>query len=286
MVNLLTDGAEAYSLQTFKCVNCDRDFDANVITWVDVSRAPQAKHALLKREFNMIGCVHCGRRFFSETPFFYEDFEEGLLIAVFPLIPDGRGDLERGIRKQYGYYPVFEFFYDMSQLWMLLYFQEYYETSKNLRVLSKLGKGEMRLRKILHFLKEDPLMIEIREKLAESFLEDKSNDELADILGQAVYMLEEMLPWPLDRRCCCGADLSAGLECCGKRICLDGHDHLLSRRYIIYCPICKEAISGASCGACGRVYTWKLGIVDSYGSDKKTAQDTEQTILRRAQHIP
>ena len=39
---------------------------------------------------------------------------------------------------------------------------------------------------------------------------------------------------------------------------------MLSRHYVIYCPYCKEALSGASCEVCGRVYTWKLGIVDSY----------------------
>ncbi len=33
---------------------------------------------------------------------------------------------------------------------------------------------------------------------------------------------------------------------------------------VIYCPTCKEALSGASCEVCGRVYTWKLGTVDTY----------------------
>jgi hypothetical protein len=278
MVNLLNNQAEAYSVETFQCGHCDRDFQAKVITWVDVSRAPQARMALLKWEFNIIECTHCGCRHFSGTPFFYEDFEEGLLIAVFPRIPDKRGDVEKGIKEKYGYYPVLEFFYDMTQIWMLIYFQEHYKMNKNLRALSRIGKGEERLRKMLRFLKEDSLMIDIREKLTESFFGDATNDELVDILGQAIYTLEEMLPWPRDRRCKCGADLSHEFKCCGNRINLDEHDHLLSRHYIIYCPNCKESLSGASCGVCGRVYTWKLGVVDSITSESgKTRKEAAVT---------
>jgi hypothetical protein len=266
MISLPNNKAEAYSVETFQCGNCGQDFQAKIITWVDVSRVPQAKQALLQWGFNIIECTHCGCRHFSGTPFFYEDFEEGLLVAVFPRIPDKRGEVERAIKEKYGYYPVLEFFYDMTQIWMLIYFQEHYKTNKNLRALSRIGAGEERLRKVLHFLKEDRLMIDIRERLTESFFDEAPNDELVDVLGQAVYALEEMLPWPLDRRCLCGADLAAELTCCGNRVNLDSHDHLLSRHYIIYCPTCKEALSGASCEACGKVYTWKLGVVDSYGS--------------------
>jgi hypothetical protein len=264
MVNLLNNRAEAYSIETFQCGNCGRDFEAKVITWVDVSRTPQAKRSLLKWEFNVIECMHCGCRHFSGTPFFYEDFEEGLLAAVFPRIPDKRGEVEGAIKEKYGYYPSLEFFYDMTQIWMLIYFQEHYRMNKNPRALAKIGAGEERLRKMLRFLKENPLMIDIREKLTESFFSEETNDEFIDILEQAAYVLEEVLPWPLDRRCNCGADLTAGFTCCGNRVKLDGHDRLLSRHYVIYCPACKEALSGASCGVCGKVYTWKLGVVDSY----------------------
>lgn len=282
MLNLLNSRAEAGSIETFPCGNCGRDFEAKVITWVDVSRAPHAKRALLAWDFNIIQCVHCGCRHFSGTPFFYEDFEEGLLIAVFPRIPEKRGETERSIREKYGYYPLLEFFYDMTQLWVLLYFQEHYKANENPRFLSRLGRGEDRLRKMLRFLKEDQLMIGIREKLTESFFEDEAGDELADILAQARYTLEETLPWPLDRRCACGADLTAGLTCCGSRVSLDKHDHLLSRRYVIYCPTCKEALWGASCGACGRAYTWKLGTVGSYEAVKETLRPPRQP----ADHMP
>ncbi len=272
MHNLSTNQAEAFSVETFQCGNCDRDFQAKVITWVDVSRSPQARRQLLRWEFNIIECTHCGCRHFSGTPFFYEDFEEGLLAAVFPRIPEKRGEVEKGVIEKYGYYPILEFFYDMTQIWMLIYFQEHYKTNKNLQALSRLGTGEEKLRKMLRFLKEDPLMIDIREKLTESFFNEVSNDDLVDILGQAVYTLEEMLPWPKDKRCTCGNDLSADFKCCGSNVNLDEHADKLSRHYVIYCPSCKEALSGASCEACGRVYTWKLGVVDSYKSGEQKPQ--------------
>jgi CpXC protein len=276
----LTRDAEASSLETFRCANCNRDFDATVVTWVDVSKTPQAKQEILKWQFNNIRCAWCGCSHFSGTPFFYEDFAEGLLIAVFPRIPDDRGEVERAIRQKYGYYPRLEFFYDMAQIWMLIYFQDHYRTNRNLRALSKLGHGEERVFKMLSFLKESPLMIEIREKLTEMFFGNVTSDEMADLLGQAVFSLEEMLPWPLDRRCMCGEDLAGGLVCCGAPVNLAEHEHLLSRHYAVYCSICKEAIAGASCRKCDRVYTWRLGTVGSYR--KKTGRGTVQKAARPA----
>lgn len=284
MMNSPNNHAEAYSVETFQCGNCDRDFEAKIITWVDVSRTPQAKRALLKWEFNIIECTHCGCRHFSGTPFFYEDFEEGLLIAVFPRIPDNRGEVEKGIAEKYGYYPVLEFFYDMTQIWMLIYFQEHYKMNKNLRSLSRIGTGEEKLQKMLRFLKEDRMMIDIREKLTESFFSDETNDELVEILGQAVYRLEDMLPWPRDRRCKCGADLSLEFKCCGNRIELSEHEKKMSRHYVIYCPSCKEALSGASCEVCGCVYTWKVGIVDSHKSDKEEHKKYKPLWMKAQEH--
>jgi hypothetical protein len=266
MFNLLSIQTEASRRETFRCGNCRQDFEATIITWVDVSKTPQAKQALLKWAFNSVPCTHCGCRNFSGSPFFYEDFEEGLLVAVFPGIPDKRDKIETAIRAKFGYYPVLEFFYDMTQIWMLIYFQEHYRINSNLRALSRIGRGEERLRRILRFLKEDPLMITIREKLADSILSDGS-DDLVEVLGQAVYTLEEMLPWPMNKRCVCGADLAEGFRCCNRRVNLAEHEQLLSRQYAIYCPVCKESLSGASCEKCGRVYTWKLGRVATYKRD-------------------
>lgn len=268
MVNLLTNHAESYSTESFHCGHCEKDFQAKVITWIDVTRAPQARQAILRWEFNVIQCSHCGCRNFANTPFFYEDFEDGLLIAVFPRIPEGRGYIEATIKQKYGYYPVLEFFYDMTQIWTLIYLQEYYKQNRNLRSLSRIGKGEQRLKAFLRFLKDDPMMIEIREKLTESFFGDASDDDLVDILGQAVYKIEGMLPWPMDRRCICGADLSKEFKCCGRAVKLDIHEPLLSPHYVIYCPKCGEALAGASCEVCGRVYTWKLGTVEGYSRPK------------------
>jgi len=270
MFNLLAHQAEAYSRETFQCGNCNRDFETKIITWVDVSKTPQAKQALMKWQFNVIQCTHCGCRHFSGTPFFYEDFEEGLLVAVFPSIPDKRGEVEKTIRTKYGYYPVLEFFYDMTQIWMLIYFQEHYKANKNLRSLSRIGQGEQRILKMLKFLKEDALMIDIREKLTETFFGDATNDDLVELLGQAVYTLEEMLPWPMDHQCVCGADLAEEFKCCNTRVNIDEHKQLLSPHYIIYCPVCKESLSGASCEHCGRVYTWKLGMVPSYKANENS----------------
>ncbi len=268
MPSSMINQGEAYSQESFHCGSCDRDFSAKVITWIDVSRTPQVKQTLLRWQFNMIQCPSCGCRQIAETPFFYEDFEEGLLIAVFPKIPEGRGNVEATIREKYGYYPVLEFFYDMTQIWTLLYLQEHYRANTNIRSLSRLGVGEARLRKVLRFLKENPLMIDIREKLTESFFGAASEDELSDLLSRAIYTVEEMLPWPMDRKCICGADLSREFKCCGKQVALDDHDQLLSQHYVVYCPTCTEPLAGASCEMCGRVFTWKLGMVPTYKQGK------------------
>ncbi len=267
-------------MESFRCGSCRRDFQAKIITWVDVSRTPQTKRSILKWEFNIVECTHCGCRHFSDTPFFYEDFEEGLLVAVFPRIPDNRSEVEQRIKEKYGYYPVLEFFYDMAQIWMLIHLQEHYKANRNLRTLLRIGRGEKQLRKMLRFLKEDPLMVDIREKLTESFF-GSANDDLVEVLGRAIDRLEEMLPWPLDRRCMCGGDLSAEFTCCGSRISLDSHDRLLSPRYVIYCPNCKAALSGASCAICGKVYTWKLGTVSSYDPGGKPRKFTAGTRCNR-----
>jgi hypothetical protein len=264
MINLLSNQAEAYSRETFECGNCRRHFEAKVITWVDITKTPQARQALLKWQFNIIQCTQCGCRHFSGTPFFFEDFEEGLLVAVYPSVPENRGSIEKTIRQKYGYYPILEFFYDMTQIWVLLYFQEHYRANRNLRRLSKLGDGERRIRTMLRFLKENRLMIDIREKLTETFFGDAHEDDLMELLGRAIYTLEEMFPWPRDRRCICGADLADDFTCCGKKLNLADHERLLSQHYVVYCPDCKEALSGASCEKCSRVYTWKLGTVETY----------------------
>ncbi len=195
---MLTIQAEAYNNETFRCERCNRDFAATVATWVDASRSPRVKTLLLQWEFNIITCPHCGNRLFSGSPFFYEDFEEGLLIAVFPSIPVNHLSLQKEIRRKYGYYPTLDFFYDMTQLWLLIYLQEHYKKNKNPGTESRIGTGETRLRRFLLFLKKDPLMLAIRETLAGTFLGSKTNDDLQGLLWRALTKIEGESPWPRD----------------------------------------------------------------------------------------
>lgn len=181
---------EAYSEETFHCGYCKHSFSAPVATWVDVSREPRVRTLLRQWEFNIVTCPRCGNRQFSESPFFYEDFTEGLLIAVFPIIPVNRASLEEAIREKYGYYPRLEFFYDMTQLWFLIYLQDHYQDGGSLHGPSIVGRGEKRLKRFLLFLKKDPMMLTIRETLTDKFLGTKTDEDLQDVLWRALAKLE------------------------------------------------------------------------------------------------
>ncbi len=195
---MLTIQAEAYNNENFHCERCNNDFEAMVATWVDISRSPHVKTLLQRWEFNIITCPHCGNRHFSGSPFFYEDFAEGLLIAVFPSIPVNHLALQEEIRRKYGYYPLLDFFYDMTQLWLLIYLQEHYKKNKNPGTVSRIGNGEARLQRFLLFLKKDPLMLSIRETLTGTFLGNKTNDDLQSLLWRALAKIEGESPWPRD----------------------------------------------------------------------------------------
>ncbi len=166
------------------------DFQAAVATWVDVSRFPRAKTLLHEGEFNKITCPRCGHRQFSGSFFFYEDFSEGLLAAVFPIIPDNRESIEEEILKTYGFYPVLEIFYDMTQLWFLIFLQEHYRDNRNPAVFTNLGKREDRLIRFLQFVKYDPLMLTIREALSATLSGTRPYDDLQGVLWRALAKLE------------------------------------------------------------------------------------------------
>ncbi len=183
--------AEAYNTETFECERCKHEFKATVATWVDVSRYPHVKKLLQQWEFNRVSCPFCGHSQFSESFFFYEDFSEGLLVAVFPSIPVNHASLEQEIRKAYGYYPVLEFFYDMTQLWFLIRLQEHYRLKETPASFPRSGNEE-RIRKFLRFVKSDPLMLTMRETLANIEEGTKSNEDLQDILWQAITRIEGM----------------------------------------------------------------------------------------------
>jgi hypothetical protein len=192
---MLTFRAEAYNNETFTCARCKNDFQATIATWVDVSRAPLVKLLLQEWTFNVVTCPRCGNRQFSDSFFFYEDFAEGLLVAVFPDVPTNRVSLEEEIRRLYGHYPVLEFFYDISQLWLLIYLQRHYKDNENPLMASKIGTGEERLRRFLSFLKTNPLMLRLRETLTATFLGNKTNEDLQDILWRALSTIEGESPW-------------------------------------------------------------------------------------------
>jgi CpXC protein len=182
--------AEAHCKELLYCGSCRHNFQARIITWVDAARTPGVKTLLKNWEFNMITCPHCGNRQFADSQFFYEDFAEGLLVAVFPSIPENRLSLEAEITQKYGYYPTLEFFYDMTQLWFLIYLQDHYKSNVNPRTISKIGRGEKRLQTFLRFLKKDPLMLTIRETLTATILGNKTSDDLQTVLWRALAKLE------------------------------------------------------------------------------------------------
>jgi len=187
---MLTFQAEAYSKEVHYCPLCKRSFKSRVVTWIDVSRTPGIKSLLLNSAFNIVTCSHCGNRLHSDAPFFYEDFAEGLLVAVFPRIPADHLSIEADIRQEYSYYPTLEFFYDMTQLWFLIYLQEYYKTNMNSRETSAIDEGEKRLRTLLRFLKKDPLILTICETLTNTFLERRADEDLQKVLWCALVKLE------------------------------------------------------------------------------------------------
>jgi hypothetical protein len=182
--------AEAYNTETFECERCKREFKATVATWVDVSRYPVVKKLVQQRDFNRVSCPFCGHSQFSGSFFFYEDFAEGLLIAVFPSTPVNHASLEDEIRRAYGYYPVLEIFYDMTQLWFLIHLQEHYRNGRNAVGYPQLVGNEARLQKFLQFVKYDSLMHTMRETLSDISVGKKTIDDLQDILWQAIAKLE------------------------------------------------------------------------------------------------
>ncbi len=188
----------AYTNELLYCGSCRGSFRARITTWIDISQTPWVKTILQNWELNIVTCPHCQNRQYSNSPFFYEDFAEGLLIAVFPSIPENHLSVEAHIRQKYGYYPTLEFFYDMTQLWFLIYLQEYYKTVVNPCAASKIGDGEKRLRTFLRFLKKDPLMLTIRETLIKTFLGHKTDDDLQNLLWCALDKLEGMSSFPSD----------------------------------------------------------------------------------------
>jgi hypothetical protein len=196
--------SETHRTELLYCGSCKHGFQARIAMWVDVARTPRVKALLQNWEFNIVTCPHCGNQQFSDSPFFYEDFAEGLLIAVFPSVPENHLSVEAHFKHEYGYYPTLEFFYDMTQLWFLIYLQEHYKKNEAPRAASQIGIGEERLRTFLRFVKKDPLMLTIRETLAETFLGNKTSDDLQNVLWRALAKLEGASSSPAEAPSCGG----------------------------------------------------------------------------------
>ncbi len=164
---MLYTAANAHSIEYFHCENCKQDFKAPVVTWVDISRTPQASAELLRDEFNIVRCTFCGREHAADSPFFYEDFEAGLLIAVFSSVPENRDELEEKIREKYAYYPHLEFLYDRDRLRMYIYLRQRQARDTNPYDLSRLVQGENHLQQRLKVVKETPLRLDMLGPIAE-----------------------------------------------------------------------------------------------------------------------
>jgi hypothetical protein len=193
MLNLHTG---SHRDELFYCRYCKCRFNARITTWIDILREPHKKTLLLNWEFNAVTCPQCGNRIFSDSPFYYEDLAEGLLVAVFPRIPENYLSIEEQIRQKYCYYPTLEFFYDATQLWFLIYLQEHYKKSGDLRAGTSVGGGDQRLPIFLQFVKKDPMMLAIRETLLKLILGNKTNDDLQNVLWCALVKLEGMCACP------------------------------------------------------------------------------------------
>jgi hypothetical protein len=178
-------------IDKFYCKYCRKKFQARITTWVDVSKTPEARLKLLRWEFNIVRCPVCGYQAVADSPFFYEDFEEGLLIAVYPSLPKHPAEEEVRIRSQYGYYPYIEFFYDITQLWVLVYMYFYHRDNEHPYAMATIEEKQEIMKKSIRYIKTDVTMLHIREKLLESFYEPDAYDELLNAVERLICSIEE-----------------------------------------------------------------------------------------------
>ncbi len=179
-----------YKIETFYCKYCGEKFKARVTAWVDASKTPEVRLRLLHWEFNKIRCPCCGHESLADSPFFYEDFEEGILISVFPAIPDRPKEVENKIRAEYSHYPFLEFFSDSTQLWVLMYLYFYHLEHEYRYTMATLKGKEDITKKSIQFIKTDVIMLHIREKILESFYEPAAYDELLNAVERLICSIE------------------------------------------------------------------------------------------------
>ncbi len=150
--------------ESYHCGNCGTAFQADVTTWINAAGDADKSEALRQWRFNIIQCPFCGCRHYARTPFFYEDDELGMLVAVFSSFPSNNQDVETTIRRRFERYPLVECFYDATQIWLLANLRGYYRGG------AAGETGNNRARRVLRFIKEDPQMISVREQVTDYFL--------------------------------------------------------------------------------------------------------------------
>src|SRR5208283_2907095 len=179
-----------YKKDIFYYKYCRKKFQAPVTTWVDISKTPEARLKLLRWEFNLVRCPVCGYQAVADSPFFYEDFVEGLLIVVIPSVPDQPAEVEGRIRSQYGYYPRIDFFYNMVQIWFLVYLYFYDRENEKICGSASVGIKEKEMQKIIRFIKTDAIMLHIRQKIEDLFREPAAFDSLVTAVERAIHSLD------------------------------------------------------------------------------------------------
>ena len=178
------------TIDKFHCTYCGKEFQARITTWIDVSKTPEARLQILQWEFNIVRCPVCGYQAVADSPFFYEDFDVGLLIAVYPSPPINPAAEEVSIRSQYGYYPHIEFFYDLTQLWVLVYWYFYHREYGHPYGMVTSKEKEDIMHKSIRLIKTDVAMLHIGEKLRESFYEPAAYDELLNAVERLICSME------------------------------------------------------------------------------------------------
>ena len=93
-------------------------------------------------------------------------------------------------------------------------------------------------------------------------LEDEANLAAFEAM---VGLPDYVLHWPLDERCACGQSLQPAIYCCNPETPFDMSEYVGSfgPEFSLRRPCCGQEFHGFRCDACGRVYSWMKGVVES-----------------------
>jgi hypothetical protein len=81
----------------------------------------------------------------------------------------------------------------------------------------------------------------------------------------AVGVPDTVLPWPIDEQCICGKGLGPAIFCCdpAKPFSMGDRTAELIPGFVLVRPCCDQHFEGFRCDACGKVYSWSKGTVDT-----------------------